>query len=53
MVQHFKIKPSLPLALGWIPYWNLLPLRHELERLVGPEVEFHRGHPAIVNQRNA
>ena len=50
MVQHFKIKPSLPLALGWIPYWNLLPLRHELERLVGPEVEFHRGHPAIVNR---
>ena len=50
MAQHLTTKPSSPLALGWIPYWNLLPLRHELERLVGSEVEFHKGHPALVNR---
>ncbi|MCX6107193.1 MAG: hypothetical protein NTY08_15310 [Proteobacteria bacterium] len=50
MVQSFKITPSLPLRLGWIPYWNLLPLRHELERASGHEIEFHRGHPAQVNR---
>ena len=50
MVQNFKITPSMPLQLGWIPYWNLLPLQAELVRLSGHEVEFHRGHPAQVNR---
>jgi predicted solute-binding protein len=48
--QHFKIMPTVPLQLGWIPYWNLHPLRHELERSVGNEVEFHKGHPSLVNR---
>lgn len=50
MPQNFKIMPSLPLQLGWIPYWNLAPLRFELERLAGHEIEFHKGHPSQVNK---
>lgn len=50
MAQGLKIAPSSPLQLGWIPYWNLLPLKHELERLAGDEIEFHRGHPSVVNK---
>lgn len=50
MVQNFRIMPSVPLQLGWIGYWNLLPLRHELERLSGAEIEFHRGTPTQVNR---
>jgi predicted solute-binding protein len=49
-MPNFKIMPTIPLQLGWIPYWNLLPLRHELERLSGHEIEFHRGHPSQVNR---
>jgi predicted solute-binding protein len=48
--QSGKAQASSPLRLGWIPYWNLLPLRQELERLVGSDLEFHRGHPAQVNK---
>lgn len=50
MVQNFKIMPSVPLQLGWIPYLNLHPLRCELERLMGTELELHKGHPAQVNK---
>jgi predicted solute-binding protein len=42
--------PSVPLQLGWISYWNLHPLRKELERTVGSEVEIHKGLPAQVNR---
>lgn len=50
MVQSFKIMPTVPLQLGWIPYWNLHPLRMELERLASGEVELHKGHPTQVNR---
>ena len=39
-----------PLQLGWINYWNLHPLRVELERLAGPSIKFHKGHPSAVNR---
>ncbi len=48
--QSGKAQAASSLRLGWIPYWNLLPLRQELERQVGSELEFHRGHPAQVNK---
>lgn len=42
---------SLPsLKLGWIPYWNLLPLRTELQKLGPKNVEFMSGHPTQVNR---
>ena len=50
MPTNFKITPSGPLALGWISYWNLYPLKVELERLMPGEIEFHRGHPSVVNR---
>ncbi len=50
MVQNFRIMPTVPLQLGWISYLNLLPLRHELERSSGGEIEFHRGTPSQVNR---
>ncbi len=50
MPPNFRIMPSVPLQLGWISYWNLHPLRHEIERLCGGEVEFHKGTPAQVNR---
>ena len=50
MTQMARMSPSTPLKLGWIPYWNLLPLRAELERVLGHEIEFHRGHPSHVNK---
>ncbi len=41
--------PLVP--VGWISYWNLLPLRYEIERHFGPEqIELHRGHPSTVNR---
>ena len=40
----------VPLAVGWISYWNLLPLRRELERLSSGELELVRGHPSQVNR---
>jgi predicted solute-binding protein len=45
-----KIKPSVPLPMGWIPYWNLRPLGMELKKLSGKEIEFHSGAPALVNK---
>lgn len=50
MPQNFRIMPSVPLQLGWISYWNLHPLKHEIERLAGGEVEFHKGTPSQVNR---
>src|SRR4051794_36031221 len=48
--QQVKMTPSVPLQLGWIPYLNLPPLKKELERAAGHEIEFHRGHPSQVNR---
>lgn len=50
MGQNFKIMPSIPLQLGWIGYWNLRPLRIEIERLMGGEIEVSKGTPAQVNR---
>jgi predicted solute-binding protein len=50
MAQNLKITPTVPLQLGWIPYWNLLPLRHELERACGKELQLHKGTPSVVNK---
>lgn len=40
---------SSRLKIGWIPYWNLLPLQYELMRTLGREVELCNGSPAQVN----
>lgn len=37
------------LKIGWIPYWNLLPLQYELTRTLGRELELFNGSPAQVN----
>lgn len=50
MAQQFKGATAAPLQLGWIPYFNLVPFRAELERLAGSELELMRGVPAQVNR---
>jgi len=45
-----KIRPSIPLDLGWIPYWNLRPMGIELKKLAGNDITFHSGSPALVNR---
>ena len=39
-----------PPQIGWIPYLNLLPLRHELMRLTGGKLNLVPGHPRSVNR---
>jgi chorismate dehydratase len=39
-----------PLTLGWIPYWNLRPLRIELQRLWGDSLKLIKGHPSEINR---
>jgi len=39
-----------PLTVGWIPYWNLRPMKHELKRLAGEAINFRSGHPIAVNK---
>jgi predicted solute-binding protein len=50
MAQNFRINPSSPLELGWIPYFNLLPLRLEIERSLGNDVKWLKGQPTQVNR---
>ena len=50
MAQNFRIHPSSPLELGWITYFNLLPLRLEIERTLGPDVKWLKGQPTQVNR---
>jgi len=38
------------LAIGWIPYWNLLPLRHELIKSWRGNVRLEGGAPSVVNR---
>ena len=37
-------------TLGWIPYWNLFPLKQEIVRHWGQQVELIKGHPTVVNR---
>lgn len=39
-----------PLTIGWIPYFNLRPLREELIRVGGNALSFKPGHPTEVNR---
>jgi chorismate dehydratase len=50
MAQNVRMMPTVPLPLGWIPYWNLAPLKVEVERALGAEIEMQRGHPSQVNR---
>ena len=38
------------LSLGWIPYWNLHPLKKELLDRYSDQVRLHGGEPVVVNQ---
>lgn len=38
-----------PLRLGWIPYWNLAPLRVEMQKTLGKLYELELGHPTTIN----
>lgn len=38
------------LSLGWVAYWNLLPLKTELLRLYGDNCRLERGAPEQVNR---
>jgi len=38
------------IQLGWIPYWNLLPLHCELQRLAGGALKVMTGHPSVVSR---
>lgn len=50
-VNHpLKIKPTIPLEMGWIPYWNLRPLESEIKRIAGKDIHFNRGAPSLVNK---
>lgn len=40
----------LSLKLGWIPYQNLAPLRIELMRQLGADLNLREGHPTQVNR---
>ncbi len=42
--------PQKPTQIGWIPYLNLLPLRHEISRLSGGQHNLVCGHPRSVNR---
>lgn len=37
------------LSVGWIPYWNLRPLKYELDRMYSGSLDFKVGVPAQVN----
>ena len=39
------------LAIGWVDYWNLLPMRLELQRLWGRELRLICGTPRQINRR--
>jgi predicted solute-binding protein len=39
-----------PIQIGWIPYLNLLPLRHEITRLSAGQHKLQCGHPSSVNR---
>lgn len=43
-----SLESALP--LGWVAYWNLLPLKTELERQYGGMLSMHRGTPEQVNR---
>ena len=47
--QLLQLEKAKPLVVGWIPYWNLLPFKHELNRLFPEQVVFKTSHPAQVN----
>jgi predicted solute-binding protein len=43
--------PAQPvLQVGWINYWNLLPLKCELQRLASKEIEYQKGTPVQINK---
>jgi predicted solute-binding protein len=39
-----------PIQLGWIPYWNLLPMFRELHRIAGGQLKVLSGHPSSVSR---
>jgi len=43
-------KKTSKLTMGWIHYWNLLPLKAELKRNYGSALTFSNGHPSVVNR---
>ncbi len=49
MVTHAR-KDLTKLHLGWIPYWNLRPLKIELQRMFRELISFENGHPNQVNR---
>jgi predicted solute-binding protein len=42
--------PQSQIQLGWIPYWNLLPMHRELQRIAGSQLKVMSGHPSFVNR---
>ena len=38
------------LNLGWVPYWNMLPLKQEISQKLSSHVDYKLGHPAEINQ---
>jgi predicted solute-binding protein len=49
MLSESEKREVKTLSLGWIPYWNLHPMRKELLRKKHGEIDFKLGHPAKVN----
>lgn len=43
-------KDSSGINIGWIPYWNLEPLRIELLNSWGSSIHFNKGTPTVVNK---
>lgn len=42
--------PQNQIQLGWIPYWNLLPMFRELQRIGGGQIKVSSGHPSSVSR---
>ncbi len=49
-MSGLKITEATPLRMGWIPYWNLAPLRSELMRQWRGSIRLTEGHPTEVNR---
>lgn len=50
MPGGLKVVPNKTLKVGWLPFYNLLPIRNELEQAFGANLEFEQGSPTYINQ---
>jgi predicted solute-binding protein len=49
-LSHVSLDKPRQLSKGWIPYWNLLPLKSELGRLFPEQLSFKTAYPSQINR---